>query len=128
MFGFNLNACQHHFYDWKRSGQGCRAGLACGVPRDPDFVEDPNDQHKEFLAFWRLLFCGPPKLLGPWNSLFPSHLALPGRLNKLITGWNDRSLRRVFLCFCLAISKLTNVKFQTFAYNSKTVWSSYLKF
>ena len=43
--------------------------------------------------------------------------------------WNDRRRsRRVFLCFCSAISQLTSAKFQTFAYNSRTVGSSYMKF
>ena len=42
--------------------------------------------------------------------------------------WNDRRSRRVFLCFYLAIFQLTSAKFQTFAYNSRTVWSSYMKF
>ena len=42
--------------------------------------------------------------------------------------WNDRRSRRVFLCFCSAIFQLTSAKFQTFAYNSRTVGSSYRKF
>ena len=42
--------------------------------------------------------------------------------------WNDRRSRRVFLCFYSAILQLTSAKFQTFAYNSKTVESSYMKF
>ena len=42
--------------------------------------------------------------------------------------WNDRRSRRVFLCFYLAIFQLTSVKLQTFAYNSRTVWSSFMKF
>ena len=42
--------------------------------------------------------------------------------------WNDRRLRRVFLCFYSAIFQLTSAKLQTFAYNSRTVWSSYMKF
>ena len=42
--------------------------------------------------------------------------------------WNDRRLRRVFLCFYLAIFQLTSAKFRTFSYNSRTVWSSYMKF
>ena len=42
--------------------------------------------------------------------------------------WNDRRLRRVFLCFYSAIFQLTKAKFQTFAYNSETVGSSYMKF
>ena len=42
--------------------------------------------------------------------------------------WNDRRSRRVFFCFYSAISQLTSAKFQTFAYNSRTVWSSYMKF
>ena len=42
--------------------------------------------------------------------------------------WNDRCSRRVFPCFYLAIFQLTSAKFQTFAYNSRTVGSSYMKF
>ena len=42
--------------------------------------------------------------------------------------WNDRRSRRVFLCFYSAIFQLTSAKFQTFAYNSRTVWSSNMKF
>ena len=42
--------------------------------------------------------------------------------------WNDRRSRRVFLCFYSAIFHLTSAKFQTFAYNSRTVWSSFVKF
>ena len=42
--------------------------------------------------------------------------------------WNDRRLRRVCLCFYSVIFKLTSLKFQTFAYNSKTVRSRYIKF
>ena len=34
----------------------------------------------------------------------------------------------MFLCFYSAIFHLMSAKFQTFAYNSKTVWSSYMKF
>ena len=41
--------------------------------------------------------------------------------------WNNRRSRRVFLCFYSAIFQLTSAKFQTFAYNSKTVWCSYIK-
>ena len=42
--------------------------------------------------------------------------------------WNDRRSRRVFLCFYSAIFQLTSAKFQTFAYYSRTVWSSFMKF
>ena len=42
--------------------------------------------------------------------------------------WNDRRSRRVFLCFYSAIFQLTSAKFQTFAYNSRTVGSSNMKF
>ena len=35
---------------------------------------------------------------------------------------------RVFLCFYSAIFQLTSAKFQTLAYNSRTVGSSYMKF
>ena len=44
------------------------------------------------------------------------------------TCWNDRCSRRVFLCFNSAIFQLTSAKFQTFAYNSRMVGSSYMKF
>ena len=42
--------------------------------------------------------------------------------------WNDRRSRCVFLCFYSAIFQLMSAKFQTFAYNSRTVGSSYMKF
>ena len=42
--------------------------------------------------------------------------------------WNDQCSRHVFLCFYLAIFQLTSAKFQTFAYNLRTVWPSYMKF
>ena len=90
----------------KKSGQGCRVGIEGEVSRDSHFIEGPNDQRKEFLGFCRLLFCGTLKLWEPWNPLFPFHLALPRRLNKLITSWNDRRSRRVFLYFYLAIFKV----------------------
>ena len=48
--------------------------------------------------------------------------------SKFFVNWNDRRSRRVFLCFYSAIFQLTSAKFQTFAYNSRTVWSSYIKF
>ena len=42
--------------------------------------------------------------------------------------WNDRRSRNVFLCFYSAIFRLKTAKFQTFAYNSRTVGSNYIKF
>ena len=47
---------------------------------------------------------------------------------EIIHHWNDQRSRRVFICFFSAIFKLTSVKFQTFAGNSRTVKSSYMKF
>ena len=44
------------------------------------------------------------------------------------THWNDRRSRHVFLCFYSAIFQLTSAKFQTFAYNSRTNRSSFIKF
>ena len=44
------------------------------------------------------------------------------------SSWNDRRSRRVFLCFYSVIFQLTSAKFQTFAYNSRTVGSSFMKF
>ena len=46
---------------------------------------------------------------------------------KLFFYWNDRRSRRVFYCFYSAIFQLTSAKFQTFAYNSRTVGSSFMK-
>ena len=43
------------------------------------------------------------------------------------TDWKNRRSHRVFLCFYSAIFQLTSAKFQTFAYNSRTVRSSYMK-
>ena len=40
----------------------------------------------------------------------------------------DQRSRRVFLYFYSAIFQLTSAKFQTFAYNSRTVWSRNMKF
>ena len=42
--------------------------------------------------------------------------------------WNNQRARRVFLCFYSTIFQLTGAKFQTFAYNSRTVGSSYIIF
>ena len=42
--------------------------------------------------------------------------------------WNDRRSRCVFICFYSAIFQLTSAMFQTFAYNSRTVWSRFMKF
>ena len=45
-----------------------------------------------------------------------------------VTHWNNRRSCRVFFCFYSAIFQLTSAKFQTFAYNSRTIGSSYMKF
>ena len=45
----------------------------------------------------------------------------------LIIGMTDARPASSF-CFYSAIFKLTSAKFQTFAYNSRTVWCSYMKF
>ena len=54
------------------------------------------------------------------SVFFEAHLVFVDR--------DHRRSRRVFLCFHSAIFKLTSAKFQTFAYNSRTVWSSYMKY
>ena len=41
---------------------------------------------------------------------------------------NDRRSRRLFVSFYSAIFQLTCAKFHAFAYNSRTVWSSCMKF
>ena len=55
-------------------------------------------------------------------------LDLTNKLMGFYINWNDRRSRRVFLCFYSAIFQLMSAKFQTFAYNSRTVGSSYMKF
>ena len=57
-------------------------------------------------------------------------MLLPGGVESYPAGryWNDRRSHRVFLCFYSAIFQPTSAKFQTFAYNSRTIWSSYMKF
>ena len=42
--------------------------------------------------------------------------------------WNDQRSLRVFCCFYSAIFQLAGAKFETFAYNSRTVWSSCQRF
>ena len=51
-----------------------------------------------------------------------------GFAGKLPSSWNNRRSLRVFLCFYSAIFQLTSAKFLTFAYNSRTVGSNYIKF
>ena len=46
----------------------------------------------------------------------------------LLDYWNDRRSCRMFLCFYSAIFQLMSAKFQTYAYTSRTFWSSYMKF
>ena len=64
---------------------------------------------------------------GTKNIVWCTRLALRLRSNSL-PSWNDRRSRRVFLCFYSAIFQLTSAKLQTFAYNSRTVGPSYMKF
>ena len=83
----------------------------------------------------------PPPFSNPGNAPGPNNSATvafswqknkdetnQSDLDQTITHWNDRPLRRVFLCFYSAIFQLTSAKFQTFVYNSRTVRSSYIKF
>ena len=58
----------------------------------------------------------------------PFYSSALSMLNYCLCNWNDQRSRRVFLCFYSAIFQLTSAKFQTFAYKSRTVWSSYMKF
>ena len=55
-------------------------------------------------------------------------VSLQTALAQINYDWNDRCLCCVFLYFYSAIFQLTSAKFQTFAYNYRTVWSSYKKF
>ena len=78
----------------------------------------------------------PPQI--KLNNLFNEHFPELNFFSKMFcrvkTGevkvncyWNDRRSRRLFLYFYSAIFQLTSAKFQTFAYNSRTVWFSYMK-
>ena len=46
----------------------------------------------------------------------------------IFSPWLGCAMNLKFLCFYSAIFQLTSAKFQTFAYNSRTVGSSYMKF
>ena len=62
--------------------------------------------------FWRRPFWGGPQSNPGTEFELDSQFPL---------NWNDRRSRRVFLCFYSAVFQLTSAKFQTFAYNSRTV-------
>ena len=75
----------------------------------------------ELFAFAVVFFC--------IENVIISRLTVLAKLVRVDPSyWNDRRSRRVFLCFYSAIFQLTSAKFQTFAYNSRTVGSSYMKF
>ena len=62
---------------------------------------------------------------------FSKHSTIFGLVNRICAterSWNDRRSRRKFFCFYSAIFQLTSANFQTFAYNSRTVGSSNMKF
>ena len=64
----------------------------------------------------------PKALRGPYNvDLLTDHLV------NTFVGTTDACVACSFV-FTRPFSKLMSVKFQTFAYNSRTVWSSYMKF
>ena len=87
----------------------------------------------------RFVVCPPPLLKILAKFMFKTlqtlillatqlvRLLSPGYQN-LNNNWNDRRSRRVFFCFYSAIFQLTSARFQTFAYNSRTVGSSNMKF
>ena len=71
---------------------------------------------------------GPPgRTCTPITAHFNDKTKI-SKKNLRVNYWNDRRSRRVFLCFYSAIFQLTSAKFQTFAYNSRTVGPSYMKF
>ena len=74
--------------------------------------------------WWNLKESLVTGLIPQWGHkpYFLFHIMFP------LASWNDRRSRRVFLCFYSAIFQLKSAKFQTFAYNSSTVRSSYMKF
>ena len=93
------------------------------------------------LFFELLKFCGAPEsfceylffLRSPekffWKTFFLESTCGVYYLFVLLRhNWNDRCSRRVFLSFYSAVFQLTSAKSQTFAYNSRTVGSSYMKF
>ena len=63
-----------------------------------------------------------------YASYLVSAASFPQRALMSVYYWNDRRSRRGFVCFYSAIFQLTSAKFQTFAYNSRTVECSYMKF
>ena len=110
-------------------GQGCRAGFSVEYRKTQILLKVSTTNLKSFLYLGDC-FLWYPKVIKTLESLVPFiYLALPGRLSNLITTWNDWRSRRVFLLlFCLVIFLLSSTKFQTFAYNSRTVCFSFVKF
>ena len=93
---------KHRFASQNRGGNGSKT--------DPDLTVFFSDRIGSGSNFIRI--CGS-------GSYFADYFQ---------THWNDRRSRHVFLYFYSAIFQLTSAKFQTFAYNSRTVWSSFMKF
>ena len=81
--------------------------------------------HKEMIG---LFLCGAVVASNFLNTMTTYKLYQRIDHYYLYDNWNDRRLRRVFLRFYSAISQLMSVKFQIFAYNSRTIRSSYMKF
>ena len=83
-------------------------------------------------------FCEASTVCSWWqlNSKTPNVPSLSPCKNSMVskkiisitTNSNDQRSHGVFFCFSSAIFKLTSAKFQTFAYNSRAVWSSFMKF
>ena len=70
-----------------------------------------------FIPFWHLPY-SITKF--PFDSI---PFSIPFYFIPCLANWNERRSRREFLCFYSAIFELTSAKFQSFSYNSRTVWS-----
>ena len=107
--------------------KGAGPELRVKYPETQILLKARTTNVKSFLDFVDYFFCGTPKLWEPWNSLFPFHLALPRRLNKLITSWNDRRSRRVFFCIFFKLMNFQTSHFQTNEAKLETYLYLYLR-
>ena len=72
-------------------------------------------------------FHKPCKVLVGFRLIFLFVCSMPKFSKIKVIGTTDARIACPFL-FWLAIFQLTSAKFQTFAYNSRVVWSGYMKF
>ena len=88
----------------KNEGRGAGPDLKVEYLESQILLKASRTNVKSFLYFGDY-FLWYAKVMGPCrNALFPLYLALPGRLNNLISSWNDWRSRRLFFIFTWGFS------------------------